>query len=185
MTLAALLLTPAVLTGANDVDTLLARGPVVAVSTDPAGKFAAAIGQVEVDAPLAVVWSAVTSFARYKEFVPKVVESRVEGVLAEPRVAFEIESPGINTRYVAQYRIDREGHSVDGRQVSGDLEGSTWRWELSALGPSRTRLRHYSRARNLSRVVAAFEDAAQTMTTGINVAGVITVLRAMKRRCEQ
>ena len=68
----------ALLASPQDLEPLLARGPVVAVATDEKGGFATAVGQVEVDAPLETVWAAVVSSARYKELVPKVVESAIK-----------------------------------------------------------------------------------------------------------
>ena len=68
------------LVAAPELEELLARGPVVAVQTDEKGKFEAAVGQVEVLAPIDKVWAAVSGFAHYKEFMPRVVESRVEGM---------------------------------------------------------------------------------------------------------
>ena len=82
------------------------------------------------------------------------------------------------------YTLDGRAHSMDGRQISGDLGGSRWHWEISGIAPGRTRVRYTTRARNFSRVVDALEDAEQTVTAGLNVGAVVTMLRALKRRCE-
>jgi ribosome-associated toxin RatA of RatAB toxin-antitoxin module len=170
--------------GAETLETLLARGPVVSVESDGEGHFEAAVAYLDVDAPLEAVWSVVSDFAKYKEFVPRVVASDVQSQPGGLQVSWEIDSPGMNTKYTVHYALDPSAHAMEGRQISGDLRGSRWRWELIALAPGRTRIRYLSRARNFSRVLSALEDEAQTVTAGLNVGAAITLLRALKRRCE-
>src|SRR4051812_10821805 len=93
----------------DTLDSLLANGPVVSIEADAAGKFAAAIGLLDVAAPV----------------------DRV------------------------QYALDGGAHLAEGRQVSGDLSGSTWRWELFEASPGHTRVRYSSRARNFSSILDA------------------------------
>lgn len=166
------------------LETLLARGPVVLVEADGEGRFDAAVATVEIDAPLDAVWAVVTDFASYKDYVPRVVGSDVQQSPDGLRVAWEIDAPGMNTKYTVRYAVDARAHAVDARQISGDLRGSRWRWELAEVAPGRTRLRYTSRARNFSRVLDALEDDAQTVTAGLNVGAAITLLRALKKRCE-
>jgi len=166
------------------LETLLARGPVVLVEADGEGRFDAAVATVDVEAPLETVWTVVTDFGSYKEFVPRVVESDAQPIGSGLRVSWEIDSPGMNTKYTVQYALDRAVHAIEARQVSGDLRGSRWRWDLAEIAPGRTRVRYTSRARNFSRVLAALEDDAQTVTAGLNVGAAITLLRALKKRCE-
>ena len=167
------------------LESLLARGPLVSVETDASGKFEAAIGFLDVAAPVAQVWQTLTAFAAYREFVPRVVKSETDTFSNGARVKFEIESPGPNTKYVVQYALDASAHTADGLQVSGDLEGSTWKWELFELDGGRTRVRYTSRARNFSSILNALEDKQQTVTAGLNVGAAITMLRALKQRCER
>jgi uncharacterized protein YndB with AHSA1/START domain len=169
----------------DTLETLLARGPLVSVEADGQGTFEAAIGFLDVEAPLERVWSVLTDVAKYKEYVPRVVESETKLVPGGARVKFEIESPGPNTLYTVQYALNPAAHVALGKQVSGDLKGSTWRWELFETAPGRTRVRYTSRARNFSSIVAALEDGAQTVTAGLNVGAAITMLRALKKRCEE
>ena len=166
------------------LESLLARGPVVSVESDGAGRFEAAVAYVEVEAPPEKVWAVLTDYAKYKEFVPRVVESDAYEAEGGVRVKWEIDSPGMNTKYTVQYAVDPQARVIDGKQVDGDLRGSRWRWELTEPAPGRTRLRLVSKARNFSRVLDALEDEAQTMTAGLNVGAAITLLRALKKRCE-
>src|SRR5205814_8397343 len=83
-----------------------------------------------------------------------------------------------------QYTLDGSENDAEGRQVADDLTGSTWRWELFETAPGRTRVRYTSRARNFSTILNALEDDAQTVTAGLNVGAAITMLRALKKRCE-
>jgi len=178
--LAALLSAPA----AETLETLLARGPVVSVEADAQGTFEAAVAIVDVEAPLEAAWAVVSDFARYREFVPRVVASEVRALPDGPRVTWEIDSPGMNTRYTVQYALDAAAHAIEGRQVSGDLAGSRWRWEPWSVAPERTCIRYVSKARNFSRVLSALEDDAQTITAGLNAGAAVTLLRALKKRCE-
>ncbi|HUJ25984.1 MAG TPA: SRPBCC family protein [Myxococcales bacterium] len=169
---------------AGTLEALLARGPVVSVEADGAGAFAAAVAYVDVEAPLEKVWPVVADFGRYQEFVPRVVESDAAPADGALRVRWEIDSPGMNTKYTVQYTLDERAHAIDGRQVAGDLRGSRWRFELAEPAPGRTRIRYVSKARNFSRVLDALEDEQQTMTAGLNVAAAVTLLRALKKRAE-
>lgn len=168
----------------DTLESLLAGGPVVSIESDPQGRFAAAVGFADVAAPVDRVWAVLTEFGAYHEFVPRVVESAVNTSSGGLLVKFEIESPGPNTKYTVQYALDGVAHVAEGRQVSGDLKGSTWRWELSPLAPGRTRVRYTSRAKNFSSILNALEDEQQTVTAGLNVGAAITMLRALKKRCE-
>jgi ribosome-associated toxin RatA of RatAB toxin-antitoxin module len=182
--LALALLLAAPVPTAETLETLLARGPVVSVESDGEGHFEAAVAYLDVDAPLEAVWSVVSDFAKYKEFVPRVVASDAQPQPDGLRVSWEIDSPGMNTKYTVHYALDAAAHVMEGSQTSGDLRGSRWRWELTAVAPGRTRIRYLSRARNFSRVLSALEDEAQTVTAGLNVGAAITLLRALRRRCE-
>ena len=175
----------AALLAADDLATLLARGPVVSVETDAQGKFEAAVALAEIAAPLEVVWAAVTDFGSYREFVPRVVGSEVSKLPLNVHVRFEIESPGPNTRYTVEYTLDPRAHVAEGRQISGDLSGSRWRWELSEGAPGHTRVKYTSRAKNFSKVLSAFEDEVQTLTAGLNVGAALTMLRALQKRVQR
>ena len=170
--------------GVETLAALLARGPVVSVEADAQGRFERAVAYVDVDAPLEAVWASVADFASYRQFVPRVVRSEFRVAIDGPEVRWEIDSPGINTRYTVRYVFDAAAHAIEGKQVAGDLAGSRWRWELAELAPGRTRIRYASQARNFSRVLSALEDEAQTVTAGLNVGAAVTLLRALKKRCE-
>src|ERR1041385_1982034 len=121
--MAMLLASPA----AETLETLLARGPVVSVEGDGEGRFEAAVAYVDVEAPLDKAWSVLTDFARYKEFVPRVVGSDAVPADGGLRVKWEIDSPGMNTKYTVQYTLDARAHAVDGKQAGGDLRGKIGR----------------------------------------------------------
>ena len=92
----------------DTLESLLARGPLVSVETDAGGKFDAAVGFLDVAAPLDRVWQVLTGFGAYREFVPRVVKSEMQSFSGGARVKFEIESPGPNTKYVVQYALDEK-----------------------------------------------------------------------------
>jgi ribosome-associated toxin RatA of RatAB toxin-antitoxin module len=170
---------------AQDVQELLAKGPIVQVQEDGAGRFAAAVAVIEVAVAPERAWEIVTDFGRYKEFLPRVVKSEVVRSQGDERdVAVELEAPVVNTRYTVRYKLDRSNLRAEGRWIEGSLEGSSWLWQISAR-PGGGALLHYTlRAKGFSAVVEALEDKQQTATIGINVAAAIATVKAMKRRAE-
>src|SRR5713226_1944160 len=128
----------ALIVSALTLESLLAGGPVVSIESTSEGKFAAAVGLADIAAPVDKVWAVLTEFGAYREFVPRVVRSTVDTAEGALQVKFEIESPGPNTKYTVQYALDGLAHVAEGRQVAGDLKGSSWRWELSETAPGRT-----------------------------------------------
>src|ERR1051325_2517655 len=109
LAMAMLLASPA----AETLETLLARGPVVSVEGDGEGRFEAAVAYVDVEAPLEKAWEVVADFASYREFVPRVVDSDAAPSGGGVRVKWEIDSPGLNTKYTVQYTLDARAHAVD------------------------------------------------------------------------
>jgi ribosome-associated toxin RatA of RatAB toxin-antitoxin module len=169
---------------ADSLEALLAKGPLVLVENDAKGKFSAATGIIFIEAPLEKTWATVIDFARYKEFVPKVVEAEVAGAGNELKVTWELDVPGINTTYTVAYHLDPAAKTIVAEQVKGDLKGSKWAWQLEASGPNRTLIHYRSQALHFSRILESAEDDQKTITIGVNVGGVLTVLRALKTRVE-
>lgn len=181
-----LVLCPAI-SAAETLDSLLARGPLVLVESDPKGKFGAATGIISVDAPLEHVWKTILDFEKYKEFVPKVVSCKVvSGANTyDPHVRWEIDTPVFNTVYTIHYHVNDALHTIAGDQVEGALKDSHWEWRMEAVSPTRTVIYYKSQARHFSSFLEGVEDSQQTITIGVNVGGAVTLLRAIKKRAEQ
>lgn len=179
------LLTPAAV-WADRLDSLLNKGPVVVVEHDGKGKFASATGVVAVEASIEKAWAVITEFQSYPKFVPKVVKTEVDDLgPTEVKVKWELEIPGPNTVYTVRYKLDPAKRTIEAEQVGGDLKGSRWFWELESAGPNRTLLHYRSSARNFSSILESAEDDQQTITIGVNVGGVLTLLRALQGRIQK
>jgi ribosome-associated toxin RatA of RatAB toxin-antitoxin module len=166
---------------------LLARGPVVLVESDPKGAFSSATGVIGINAPIEKVWTTILDFSKYKDFVPKVVGSKIvkgEGT-TDPEVRWEIDTPVINTVYNVHYHPAEASHMINAEQVSGALKDSHWEYRVEPDGPGRTLIYYKSQARHFSSLLEGLEDSQQTITIGVNVGGALGLLRALKVRSEK
>lgn len=180
---AALLSAPA---AAADIVSELAQGPLVQVKAGADGKFVSATALVLINAPPAEVWKVITDFAHYAEFLAKILSAKASVVSPDVTdVEMEVDNPGPNTVYTARVEMDPAGLRTEARQVAGDLEGSTWGWELSAAEGGRTLARYRNTIKNFSSLAEKLEDDQQTVTVGINVMAAIQTVRAVKVRVEK
>ena len=179
---------------AQDLQELLAKGPVVLMETDAKGRFSQATAIIAIEQPIEKVWAISTDFARFKDVMPKVVKSDVIEVAATESVkkagqrqidlTLEIEVPGSNPEYTFRYTIDDAKREMAGQWQSGDLKGSTTRWRLVPAGPSRTLLHYSAATKNFSAMAASLEDDQQTITVGVNVSAALATVKAVKRKAE-
>ncbi len=172
---------------AETLEGLLARGPVVLVESDSKGSFSSATGVISINAPADRVWATLIDFPKYKEFMPKVVSSRIvkgEGTY-DPEVRWEIDTPVMNTIYTVHYHINDALRVITVEQVAGALKDSHWEYRLESAGPSRTLIYYKSSARHFSSILENLEDSQQTITIGVNVGGALGILRAIKARSEK
>src|SRR5438270_5065105 len=89
-----------------DANALLDRGPIVSIEQSAEGKFKQCTAVARVDAPIEKVWAVVTDYKDFQNFIPKVVGSEV--IHEEPGtvdVKFEIDVPGVNTKYVMRHAL--------------------------------------------------------------------------------
>ena len=169
------------------LEELLEGSPLVQVEYDGAGGVRAATAIVLVRAPLEAVWGVITEVARYAEFMPRIKEHTVERLgptTLEARTV--LETPVVNTKYRLRYELFPEQRRVDIRWVAGDLQGSEYQWLLQpGRQPGTTIAFYYGRTRNFSAVLTRFEDSQRTVTLGVNVATVLSIVRAVKQRSER
>ncbi len=169
---------------AQELLDLLQRGPVVLVETDAKGKFDKSTAVNLVKRPPAEVWKLVTDFARYKEYMPKVLKSDVVPVGPNQfDVSYEIDVPGPNAEYTFRYDVDPATLQMHGKWVKGDIKGSFCEWKLAPHGED-TLVYYTTASRNFSSVAQALEDDQQTITVGVNVSAALAVVKAVKRRAE-
>lgn len=169
---------------AQELMDLLNKGPVVLVETNDKGRFKQATAVLYVDRPVAEVWSTAVDFARYKEFMPRVVRSdvktRKDGKLD---VTYEVEVPGSNTVYTFRYDVDASKREMTGRWVKGDIKGSECAWRMVPYR-SGTLVYYTAASRNYSSLAESLEDDQQTVTVGVNVGAALATVRAIKQRLE-
>jgi ribosome-associated toxin RatA of RatAB toxin-antitoxin module len=174
--------------GAQDVNDLLARGPVVSVETNKDGKFDKATAVIQINRSPDEVWAVATDFEHYRDFLPKVVASDTlrtkPGMKAtQVEVSYEIEVPGANTVYTFRYDVDAANKTMKGAWRRGDIKDSFCEWRI-APHPSGSLLYYTTASRNFSSLAESIEDEQQTVTVGVNVAAALATVKAVKKRAE-
>jgi ribosome-associated toxin RatA of RatAB toxin-antitoxin module len=169
---------------AQDLMALLADGPVVVVEKDAKGKFEQATAVIDVKAPPAKVWEVVTNFSAYRYFMPKVEKSEQSAPAPNQLdVAYEIDVPLSNAKYVLHYDLDPVKLTATGRWVKGDLEGTHSHWRLVPY-KDETLLYFTTSTLHFNALAQRFEDSQQTITIGVNVVAALTTVSAIKKRTE-
>ena len=170
---------------AQDLKSLLKRGPVVLVETNSKGRFHSATAVISVKAGTDVLWKHVIAFAKYKDFMPNMEQSDVKQVSPTSfDVTYEIEVPGPNPDYTFRYVIQPENLIASGRWVKGDLKNSFCKWRLVSVSPTESLIYYTAASRNFSRLAQSLEDKQQTITVGVNVSAALAAVKAMKSRAE-
>ncbi|NOZ85773.1 MAG: hypothetical protein GXP49_05855 [Deltaproteobacteria bacterium] len=167
------------------LSTLLEKGVVVVIETNKNNKFKSATAYIPVDAPAQKVFDTILDFSGYPSFMPTCIKADVLSKTQDQAVVkYELEVPGLNTKYTVQYRIDSEHLAIYAKWKAGDLEGSRWTWRLVPLEKNRTLVEYKGTTKNFSSFAASLEDKRQTLTVGINVTSVVASVRAVKARAE-
>jgi ribosome-associated toxin RatA of RatAB toxin-antitoxin module len=169
---------------AQDLMALLVDGPVIVVKKDARGKFEQATAVIDVKAPPAKVWDVVTNFSAYRYFMPKVEKS--EQSSAAPNqldVAYEIDVPLSNAKYVIHYDLDPVKLTATGHWVKGDLEGTHSLWRIVPY-KDETLIYFTTSTLHFNALAQRFEDSQQTITIGVNVVAALTTVSAIKKRTE-
>jgi hypothetical protein len=173
---------------APDMMQLLAKGPLVLVESNSQGKFESATAIVLIQRPVEDVWRVATDFGNHKSFMPKLVASSPKALgpnRFEVRFEVEIPFPGRNERYTFRFELEPERFLIHGRWAEGSLRDSFTEWRLVPHGPGQSLLYLTNATRNFSKIVAAIEDAQQTVTVGVNVSTALAVVKAVKQRVER
>ncbi|MBS2031414.1 MAG: SRPBCC family protein [Deltaproteobacteria bacterium] len=182
----ALLLAAALLTGATtDASALLDRGPIVSIEQTPDGKFKQCTALARVDAPIDRVWQVATNYKDFHTFMPKVVASDV--IHEEPGIVdvkFEIDVPGVNTKYVMRHSLHPDTHTIEMNWVKGDLKGSHWVLHMESTPDGKTLISYSGASKNFSSILEGLEDSQQTISVGVNVSSALTVVKAFKQQAE-
>jgi carbon monoxide dehydrogenase subunit G len=168
---------------ADDVGTLLKKGPLVRLETDAAGKLKGATCIVDVDAPIEIVWAVLTDYERYIDFMPRMTKLDVRRDGADAYLAIKLDTPLVATNYTNKMTANATDFTIAAKQVEGDLDGSAYFWRLTPTA-SGTRITYSGIIRNYSGIAERFEDEQQTITIGINVVSLLQAAKAVKFRAE-
>lgn len=164
----------------------LQRGPMALVEQTKDGKFQQATAIVLVNAAPDRVYEALLDHSKFKNFMPKVLESEIEKSNAKSfDVRFVIDVPGPDTDYTIRYVRDDAKRTLKGTWAKGDLKDSKWEWRVEPTGDgSKALLFHQLQVKNFSSVLTSLEDERQTMTVGVNVSSAIAATTAVKNHVE-
>jgi ribosome-associated toxin RatA of RatAB toxin-antitoxin module len=171
-----------------DILQLLAKGPLVLVESNPQGKFESATAIVLVQRSAEEVWRVATDFASHKAFMPKLVGSSPTSVgpnRVEVKFEVAIPFPGRNERYTFLFELQPEKLEIHGHWIEGSLRDSFTHWRVVPQSPQQSLLYQTTATRNFSKIVAAIEDAQQTVTIGLNVSTALAIVKAVKQRVER
>ncbi|MFO0594384.1 MAG: SRPBCC family protein [Myxococcaceae bacterium] len=166
-----------------DLSPSLEKGPLVLVE-ESKGKFASCSSIILVDAPPEKVWDIVKAQDKFKDFVPKVVESTMKPQGTDYEVKFVVDVPGIDSEYSIRYTIDDATKTMSGAWAKGDLKGSRWHWKIESAPNNKTLLTHTLAVKNFSGIAQSLEDDNQTITVGVNVSAALAATKAVKKRAE-
>lgn len=171
---------------AEDLPSLLARGPVALVETKADGRVSKVTAIAKVAATPDAVWAKLTAFQDYTAWMPQVVKSDVlsqsDGPPKTVVVDWSIAAPGPNIAFTATYTLDEAAHTIDGAWQSGALKGSAWSWRLVADGSGTMVYREsYSAAVADNWLLTQFDDSAHTLELGLNAATPIVEVQALEK----
>ena len=172
-------------TAADDLTTMLEKGPMARVDVDKAGKFDAVVAVVDIDVPATRLWSVLLDYPNYRFFMPRVTDVGIgKDADGNTLVKWDIDTPLVRTRYDNAMVVDASRMFLVARTVSGDMLGSHYDWKVIPLGDKRCRLIHSSWPRNMASIVDTLDDKQQTLTIGVAVSSVMATVRALKERAE-
>jgi hypothetical protein len=169
---------------AQNLAEILADGPISQVRYDSRGKFKQAVGITFIKAEPDKVWEVMTNFDRYVEFMPQLVDLKVEKKEGNSVEVFqEVEIPGPNAKYTLRMDLDKATYSMRATYIRGSLKGGSWSYQIKAFNGGS--LLYYYCYSMLPGYVTAIEDESQTMTIGVNVATSVAVVNAFKECVEK
>jgi len=163
---------------------LMKKGPVITLDLKKNGKFKSATARIVFFAPFKICWDTVIDLNHYKDFAPAVVSSKIikktEKIIV---VKFEIEVPGINTKYYLKYILNKKKKRIDIYQTKGAIKGSHYHWYFFPKG-NRTIIKYIGTTKNFNAILEGLEDKKQTITLGINVSAVTALVKAIRAQAE-
>jgi ribosome-associated toxin RatA of RatAB toxin-antitoxin module len=167
---------------ADTLDSLLARGEVVLVETQPDGHLKQVTGISRIDAPASDVWAKLVDFEAYPEWMSNCAKAEVtESGENYAVVDWSVRVPGPNVKFSGRYDYDPAAWTIIGTHTGGALEGSHWEWRLVPDGDQTVMYRTvFSNVVADNWLVRQFEDEHHSMEFGLNAATPVIELIAVK-----
>lgn len=171
--------------GGDGLSSLLSKGSVVLVESNAKGRFSQCTSIVRVHQNADTVFSVVADVGHWKDFMPKIEESKVlhQGA-GWKMVTFEIDVPGPDPEYTMRFDIDRAHRTMKATWLRGDLQGSHSAWRVVPVSSTESIIYYTNSTKHYSSLAQSLEDKAQTITIGVNVTAVIAGAKAVKRKAE-
>lgn len=168
---------------------LLEKGEVSLLRSKEDGRLAqvTVIGLVRADRQH--IWTALTDYSHYEQFMPNLEEARITKRQGRDVVIhYELEVPGVNLEYTLRHRHHpTERIDIWLEDAEGDIQTGAWRWELKPLPDRRGCLLLYHLYTDVKESSWLLEQAMESqpaMEHGLNVATGLVTLRAVKKRAE-
>jgi ribosome-associated toxin RatA of RatAB toxin-antitoxin module len=169
---------------------LLEKGELSLVESYRSGRLRQVTVVALVKASPDKVWSVLTDYRHYVEFMPNLDEieiTRREG--ADVVIDYELEVPGPNMDYtLIHHHVPKTRIDITLADDEGDIQTGAWRWELIPhRNNSQTILVYslYTDVRESSWVLRQIMKSQPSLEHGLNVATGLVTVRAIKKRAEK
>lgn len=169
---------------ADDLTDQLKKGPLVRVEVTDQGRFKRSTVLIDVAVPMEKVWATLADFKSYPTFMPRCEEVEVRKKGKYTLIEFDLDTPLVSTNYTSRYAVFAKRHRMEMKVVDGDIEGSTFVWQLAKV-PGGTRVTYSGVVRNFSIVAESLDDDQQSITIGINVVSLLQGAKALKFEAER
>lgn len=176
------------------LEKLTTHGQMVLVEEDSRGVPRRVTAGILIDAPTGEVWSTLTDYERFSEFMPQTRRTRVrktsgDSTEVEHHLKLSLSAVpglGLGIRYVLRY-THRKPDRIDFQRVEGDLREVSGGWELIPSGTGEKTLafyRVYTDLKSIGRVVDFALKQEPAIELAINVSSAVLVVKAVKERTE-
>jgi ribosome-associated toxin RatA of RatAB toxin-antitoxin module len=171
---------------ALDYNAILEKSPLISINRDKNGSFESVMILAVIYSPFETVWKTIMDINAYPSYMPRVLKAKVfekNEYGKEIKADYELEVPIKNTKYTLSHYFDSDKKTIDVKQISGDLNGSSWYWKFEEQG-DKTLVMYTGRIVNFSKFLQAFDDKEQTISVGINISSCLATIKSIKDRSE-
>ncbi len=173
------------------IERLTGGAPMVIVEEEPTGGLKLVTGGVLIDAPPAEVWTVVTDYDKYPEWMPEVTEvvatdngDGTKNVAYE--LLFELSIIKRKMNYTLQ-TTETGGNHIEWTLIEGDFDKSIGGWHLTEARGGKATIAWYSTFTNLKsmgRLVRGLLEEQPALEMAIQVSTAVTVVQKLRERVE-